>query len=250
MAGRLSGKVAIVTGAARGQGEAEARLFAAEGASVVLTDILDDQIAIVAKDIGDNARALRHDVSDEDDWTTVVQTALDEFGKLDVLVNNAAIHHIIPIEEETRAAFERILQVNLIGTFLGMQAVLGPMRAAGGGSIVNISSLAGVRGFYGHGAYGASKWGVTGLTKTAAIELGPSNIRVNSIHPGTIDTDMLPGGATPGRFDTHPIARVGEPSEVAELALFLASDASAYITGTEMVIDGGLGTGLVPPGKR
>ena len=250
MAGRLEGKVAIVTGAARGQGEAEARLFAAEGASVVMTDVLEDQLVAVAKELGDHAIPLRHDVANEDDWAAVVNTATSEFGKVDVLVNNAAIHHIIPIENETREAFERILQVNLIGTFLGMQAVLDPMRANGGGSIVNISSLAGIRGFYGHGAYGASKWGVTGLTKTAAIEFGPSDIRVNSIHPGTIDTAMLPGGPTAGRFDTHPIGRVGEPREVAELALFRASDASAYITGTEMVIDGGLGTGLVPPGKR
>jgi 3alpha(or 20beta)-hydroxysteroid dehydrogenase len=250
MAGRLDGKVAIVTGAARGQGEAEARLFAAEGAAVVLTDVLEDQASLVAKDIGNGARAMGHDVSSEDDWAKVVAAATSEFGRLDVLVNNAAIHHIVPIEAETRDAFERILAVNLVGTFLGMQAVLEPMRAAGGGSIVNISSLAGIQGFYGHGAYGASKWGVTGMTKVAAIEFGPSNIRVNSVHPGTINTDMFPGEPAPGRFDTHPIARVGEPGEVAELALFLASDASAYITGAQLVIDGGLGTGLVPPGKR
>src|SRR4051794_10816312 len=145
MSGRLEGKVAIVTGAARGQGEAEARLFAAEGASVVLTDVLGDQVAVVAKDIGGAARAMPHDVSHEDDWARAVELATGEFGRLDVLVNNAAIHHIVPIEHETRDALEKILAVNLVGTFLGMQAALEPMRAAGGGSIVNISSLAGVQ---------------------------------------------------------------------------------------------------------
>jgi len=246
--GRLAGKVAVVTGAARGQGEAEARLFAAEGAEVVLTDVLEDRVAEVAADIGDAARWVRHDVSSEADWTGVVDRTLADFGRLDVLVNNAGIHHIRPLEDETLEAFERMVAVNLRGTFLGIKAAIAPMRAAGGGSIVNISSLAGLQGFYGHGVYGATKFGVTGLTKVAAIELGPSGIRVNSVHPGPIDTDMLPlrDGDVAGRFRDHPLGRVGSASEVAELVLFLASDASSYVTGAQMTVDGGLGAGRVP----
>jgi 3alpha(or 20beta)-hydroxysteroid dehydrogenase len=175
---------------------------------------------------------------------------LEQFGRLDVLVNNAAIHHMRSIEEETAEEFDRIIAVNLRGTFLGIKAAIAPMRAQGGGAIVNISSLAGIRPFFSHAAYGASKYGVTGLTQIASIELGRSGIRVNSIHPGMIDTDMLPGRSDPerssARLATHPIGRVGQPEEVAELALFLASDAASYISGAAVTIDGASGAGEVP----
>jgi 3alpha(or 20beta)-hydroxysteroid dehydrogenase len=249
VSGRLAGKVAIVTGAARGQGEQHARLFAAEGAKIVLTDVLDESLFAVAADIGDAALAMHHDVASEDEWGKAVAATVDAFGGLDVLVNNAAIHHLRTIEDETLEDFERMLSVNLLGTFLGIKSVIDPMRARGGGSIVNISSLAGLQGFYEHGAYAATKWGVTGLTKVAAIELGPSAIRVNSVHPGPIDTDMLPGRDSDqrGRYRDHPLGRVGSPREVAELVLFLASDASSYLSGAQITIDGGVGAGRLPP---
>jgi len=244
--GRLAGKVAVITGAARGQGEAEARLFVAEGAQVVITDLLEDEGKVVAADLGGSARFFRQDVSSEADWADLMAFTQQEFGRLDVLVNNAAVHHLRTIEDETADGFDRLVAVNLRGTFLGMRSALAPMRAGGRGSIVNISSLAGLRGFYAHGAYGAAKWGVTGITQTAAIEFGPSGIRVNSVHPGPIDTDMLPGRDNLARLRDAPLGRVGQPTEVAELVLFLASDASAFITGAAVTVDGGLGAGRVP----
>jgi len=244
--GRLAGKVAVITGAARGQGEAEARLFVAEGAQVVITDLLEDEGKVVAADLGRSARFFRQDVSSEADWADLMAFTQQEFRRLDVLVNNAAVHHLRTIEDETADGFDRLVAVNLRGTFLGMRSALAPMRAGGRGSIVNISSLAGLRGFYAHGAYGAAKWGVTGITQTAAIEFGPSGIRVNSVHPGPIDTDMLPGRDNLARLRDAPLGRVGQPTEVAELVLFLASDASAFITGAAVTVDGGLGAGRVP----
>jgi 3alpha(or 20beta)-hydroxysteroid dehydrogenase len=239
---RLAGKVAIITGAARGQGAAEARLFATEGAMVVITDVLEELGKQVAGEIGDNAHFVHQDVSDPEDWQKLQQFVKAEFGRLDILVNNAAIHHLCSIEEETSDGFDRIVSVNLKGTFLGIQSSIGPMRANGGGSIINISSLAGVRPFSAHGAYSSSKFGVTGLTQVAALELGPSGIRVNSIHPGPIDTDMLPNRErSQQRANSYPLQRVGMPTEVAELCLFLASDASSYITGAAIPVDGGCG---------
>src|SRR4051794_16081125 len=198
--GRLEGKVAIITGGARGQGEAHTRRFVAEGARVMVTDVLD--VAPVVDDLGEAALGCYHDVSDEGAWADVVDTTVDEFGRVDVLVNNAGIHHVVPIEEETLAGWQRILDVNLKGTFLGIRSVIAAMRDAGGGAIVNGSWRAGMKGTPGPGAYGASKWGVRGLTKTAALELGPSTIRVNSVPPGPIDPDMLPGRDT-GRYDNY-----------------------------------------------
>ena len=248
--GRLDGKTAVITGAARGQGEAEARLFAAEGARVVITDVLDEEGRSVAEDIGDAALFVHHDVGSESDWAGVMAAATDEFGGLDVLVNNAAIHWVRAIEDETLEGLKRILDVNLVGSFLGIRSAIAPMRARGGGSIVNISSTAGLTGYAWHGAYGASKWGVRGITKVAAVELGPDRIRVNSVHPGPIETDMLPpdrAGLGDARFKSMPLRLAGQPAEVAELVLFLASDASSFTTGAEIAVDGGSMAGPPAP---
>ena len=239
---RLDGKVALITGGARGQGEAEARLFTAAGARVVVTDVLDEQGIAVAADIGDTARFVHHDVRDEASWATAVGIATSEFGRLDVLVNNAGILQTNRIENQTLEGFEAIVRVNLYGVFNGMRAVIAPMRASGGGSIVNISSAAGLRGVPGYGAYGATKWAVRGITKTAALELASDRIRVNSVHPGAVDTPMVATSNLQrgeGGLPSAPLGRVGIPEDIANLVLFLASDASSYITGAEFAIDGG-----------
>ncbi len=243
----LSGKVAVITGAARGQGAAEARLFCALGARVVLTDVLADDGAAVAAEIG--ARFVPHDVGDEDGWVTVVDTAVQAFGRLDVLVNNAAICRSVPLLEQSATDFETMLRINLIGAFLGIKAVVPVMRSAGGGSVINVSSQAGLQGLAGYSAYGSSKWGLRGLTKVAAIELGPLGIRVNSVHPGLIDTPMVAHLGVqhgPGGHPGAPLARVGLPAEVADVVAFLASDASAYVTGAELAVDGGASAGKIP----
>jgi 3alpha(or 20beta)-hydroxysteroid dehydrogenase len=251
--GRLAGKVALITGAARGQGEAEARLFAAEGARVVLGDVLSDQVAAVAADIGpDRAIAMAMDVTVAADWQAALSAAEETFGGLDILINNAAIHWIRAIVDEDPDDVLRLLGVNLVGPLLGIKLATPLLAARPGGAIVSISSLAGHRGPPGHAAYGASKWGLRGVMKVAAVELGPLGIRVNTILPGPIETMMLPPDPTgqPDRFGYVPLGRAGQPSEVAETALFLASDAAAYITGAEIAIDGGSSTGQVDPSKR
>jgi 3alpha(or 20beta)-hydroxysteroid dehydrogenase len=247
--GRLEGKVAIISGAARGQGEAQARLFAAEGASVLLGDVLDDVGTCVADEIGPAARYRRLDVTDADDWDAAVDLAVDEFGHLDVLVNNAGILLSHPLEDHPLDDYLKIVQVNQVGCFLGMRAVVRAMRAAGGGSIVNTSSVAGLIGSHGLLAYSASKWAIRGMTKVAALELGPDGIRVNSIHPGGVDTPMVRRPEDGDRdldagFAHLPLGRVGLPEEVAFMALFLASDESGYSTGSEFVLDGGSTAGL------
>ena len=241
---RLNGKVAIITGAARGQGAAEAGLFVEEGAKVVLTDVLDDLGQQTAADLGSNALYLHHDVGNESEWETVVQRTADHFGRLDILVNNAAVLHLAALEDTTLADFERVVRVNQVGTFLGMRTVVEPMRAGGGGSIVNVSSVDGIVGMNGVAAYASSKFAVRGLTRVGALELGKYRIRVNSLHPGGVDTPMgAPPEATATEKDAffahHPIARVGQPRELAHVALFLASDDSSYCTGAEFVADGG-----------
>ncbi len=243
--GCLDGRVAIVTGGARGQGEAEARKFVDEGAFVVMGDVLDEQGEKVAAELGDQALYLHHDVSSPDDWARVVAAAVER-GPLRALVNNAAIHWTAPIAEETPESLRRIWEVNYLGTFLGIQSVANPMAEAGGGGIVNISSIAGMNGIPHHAAYGGTKWAVRGLTKVAAVELGPKGIRVNSIHPGPIETAMLSADrhGRPELFGHVPLRRAGVAAEVADLACYLVSDAASYQTGHEYIIDGGSTAGI------
>jgi 3alpha(or 20beta)-hydroxysteroid dehydrogenase len=245
----LAGRVAIITGAAQGQGAEEARCFRELGATVVMVDISDEQGNTLAAEIGATYRHV--DVSSAPAWDTLMAGVMADHGRLDVLVNNAAVHWFRLIEDEPVEEFDRLISVNLRGTFLGVKAAIAPMRASGGGSIVNIASIAGIRGFQQHASYGASKWAIRGLTKTAAAELGPSGIRVNVVLPGTIDSPMAwGGGAMPEglSYDHLPLGRVGEVEEVAALVAFLASDASGYITGTEVVIDGGATLGIARRG--
>jgi 3alpha(or 20beta)-hydroxysteroid dehydrogenase len=246
---RLAGKVAVITGAARGQGEATARAFADEGCRVVLGDLLDERGSKAAAELGAVARYEHLDVTSEQDWQHVVAAALDAFGRLDILVNNAGILSRVPTLELGVDEFRRVLDVNLVGAFLGTRAVVPAMLETGGGSIINISSVQGMVGRAGTPAYTASKFGLRGLTKTMALELGPLGIRINSVHPGGVDTEMVREPEPGVVYDTATldrghagiaIPRVGQPRDVALTTLFLASDEAGYITGTEVVVDGGL----------
>lgn len=239
---RLSGKVALITGAARGQGAAAARRFVAEGASVMITDVLDAQGKELAAELG--ASYCHLDVSSEEDWAAAVSATVETFGEITVLVNNAGILHFSALADTTLADYQRVIGINQVGTFLGMRAVVGSMKRAGGGSIVNVSSVEGLAGMPYLTAYTASKFAIRGMTKVAALELGEFGIRVNSVHPGAIDTPMV--SETLGRqIDISPIGkkvalrRVGRPEDVANVVLFLASDDSAYCTGAELAVDGG-----------
>lgn len=236
--GRVDGKVALISGGARGMGAAHAELLVSEGAKVVIGDILDEDGKAVAESLGDAARYVHLDVTEPVHWETAVNEALHAFGKLDVLVNNAGIVNGGPLGKFDLDKWRQIIDVNLTGTFLGMRAVVEPMVAAGGGSIINVSSIEGLRGApWAHG-YVASKWAVRGLAKSAALELAPHNIRVNSLHPGLIRTPMTEN--IPDDLVTIPLGRPAQPSEVATFVLFLASDESSYATGSEFVVDGGL----------
>lgn len=247
---RLQGKIAIVTGAARGQGEATARLFAQQGATVVLTDVLVEQGEAVARDIGASASFFRLDVTDEAGWSALVEQVIARHGRVDVLVNNAAIVFHKEVTDTSKRDLEQMLAINLVGPYLGVKAVVPQMKRQGAGSIVNISSVNGLRGTIGMSAYDASKWGVRGFTKSLALELSPSGIRVNSVHPGAIDTPMLNPN---GDLDSSKAAqdygivfgRVGKPVEVAQASLFLASDEASYVNGAEIAVDGGWTAGLV-----
>ena len=242
--GRLDGKVAIVTGGARGQGAEEGALFAREGAAVVLTDVLDEEGEKRAAAIG--ADYLHHDVTSEADWERVVTATRERHGHVDVLVNNAGIFRSASLEGTELADYRRVIEVNQVGVFLGMRAVAPVMKQAGSGSIINISSVAGLEGQPRTIAYSASKWAVRGMTKVAAAELGRYGIRVNSIHPGLIDTDMMQElpAIQQGKLDKVNrlilLGRPAKPGEVAQLALFLASDESSYCTNSEFVVDGGV----------
>ena len=246
--GRLSNKVTIITGGARGMGAATSRLFVQEGAKVVIADVLDDAGATLAAELGANAHFSHLDVSDEAAWTTLITDTEARFGPIDVLVNNAGVLLFKTISETTKADFERVLSINLTGTFLGLHTVGAHMVKRGRGSIVNISSADGMKGANGLGAYCASKWGIRGLTKVAAMEFGHRGVRVNSVHPGGVDTAMGNPYAEKRedvnkRYTMVPLQRVGEPEEVARTSLFLASDESSYLCGAEIAVDGGMLTG-------
>ncbi|HET7690447.1 MAG TPA: glucose 1-dehydrogenase [Nocardioidaceae bacterium] len=235
--GRVDDKVALISGGARGIGAEDARLLVAEGAKVVIGDVRDDEGKALADELGDAARYVHLDVTEAEDWKAAVSTAVDEFGKLNVLVNNAGIANGSSLQHFDRGQWDRIVGINLTGTFLGMQAVADAMIAAGSGSIINVSSIEGLRGTpWAHG-YVATKWAVRGLTKSVAMELAPHNIRVNSIHPGLIKTPLTEG--IPEDMIQIPLGRAGQPIEVANFVLFLASDESSYATGSEFVMDGG-----------
>lgn len=239
---RLDGRVALISGGARGMGAAEARLFVAQGASVVVGDILDDQGGALAAELGSAARYLHHDVRDEEAWAEAVGLALRDFGRLDILVNNAGIFRSSRLVETSLDDYMRIIWINQVGTFLGMRAAAPAMIENGGGSIINISSVAGLRGGPGLTGYGSSKWAIRGMTKVAATELASYNIRVNSVHPGGVDTDMIddiPGADEIRRSPAAPMGRLGTVDDVANVVLWLASDESCYATGAEFVIDGG-----------
>ncbi|WP_216910112.1 glucose 1-dehydrogenase [Nocardia noduli] len=240
--GRVDGKVAIISGGSQGMGAAHARLLVAEGARVVIGDILDDEGKALAESLGEAARYVHLDVTEPDDWTAAVEEAVREFGKVDVLVNNAGIINGGALQRFDLNKWRKILDVNLTGTFLGIRAVVEPMITAGGGSIINVSSIEGLRGApWAHG-YVASKWGVRGLAKSAALELAPHKIRVNSLHPGLIRTPMTAN--IPDDLVTIPLGRPAEPEEVSTFVLFLASDESSYSTGSEFIVDGGLVTAV------
>jgi 3alpha(or 20beta)-hydroxysteroid dehydrogenase len=249
--GRLDGKVALITGGARGMGKSHVRHFVAEGARVVFGDVRDDQGAFVAAKLGEEScRYLHHDVTSEEDWAAAVALAVEAFGRLDVLVNNAGILEFAAIADMTLASFRRVLEVNAVGCWLGMKAVIDPMTKAGGGSIINISSIEGFTGAAGLSAYTASKFAVRGMTKSAARELAQFGIRVNSVHPGGVLTHMVADSATARGPDdgmaflaAMPLGRFAEPVEISRLVAYLASDESSYSTGSEFVADGGILSG-------
>ncbi|HQT77481.1 MAG: hypothetical protein B7Z80_14090 [Rhodospirillales bacterium 20-64-7] len=238
---RLQGKIILITGAARGQGAAEARLFVREGAKVVMTDILEAEGQALAQELAPNAVFLRHDVTSEAEWQKAIDAAAG-LGGLHGLINNAGIYQPRTLLETDTALFEQHMRINQLGPFLGMKLVVPLMERSGGGAIVNISSVAGLRGSPAAIAYSATKWALRGMTKAAAADLASRNIRVNSIHPGPIDTPML-NVRTPEqnqrRLQSVPMKRMGTAEEVADLVLFLVSDESRYITGAEVAIDGG-----------
>ena len=250
--GRLNGKVALITGGARGMGAAHVRRFVAEGARVVFGDVLEEEGERVAGELGDAVRFVRMDVTRPEDWQTAVDTTLTVFGGLGVLVNNAGVLRHRRIEDMALEEFARIIEVNLIGQWLGVKSVIAPMKAAGGGSIVNVSSTEGFIGATGLAAYSASKFGIRGLTKAAARELGEYGIRVNSIHPGAILTPMVTENpelvaakaeSADAFLRALPLGRMGDAEEVPGLVVFLASDEAGYCTGSEFVVDGGMLTG-------
>lgn len=253
MAGRLEGKVALVTGGARGTGEATARRFVREGASVVVADVLDELGRKLVAELGPRAHYVRLDVTQEEAWDSGLAAVLDRFGRLDVLVNNAAVLHIAPLEATGLADWERLMRVNLTGPFLGIKVCAKALRAAGGGSIVNVSSIDGLEGMNYVAAYASTKWGLRGLAKCAALELGADGIRVNTVCPAGGSDEMAapwrkPGSKdTTGYMDKRAIPRRGTVDEIAAMILFLASDESSFCTGGDFPVDGGHSAGTRLP---
>ncbi|MFA4081282.1 glucose 1-dehydrogenase [Mycobacteroides salmoniphilum] len=238
----LQGKNVIVTGGARGLGAAFADRIVSHGGRVVIADVLDDDGRQLAAELGDSARFAHLDVTDADQWRAMVETTLAEFGSVSGLVNNAGISSASLVADEPLEHFRKVIDVNLVGVFIGMQAVVPPMRAGGGGSIVNISSAAGLVGLALTSGYGASKWGVRGLSKVAAVELGSERIRVNSVHPGVVYTPMTAQAGFQegeGNMPITAMGRVGTADEVAGAVTYLLSDAASYVTGAELAVDGG-----------
>jgi len=246
---RLAGKVAIVTGGARGMGEATVRLMVEEGARVLIGDLLDEPGQALADELGDSTAYTHMDVASKGDWDTAIRLA-GQMGPLSILVNNAAIVLQKNILETTEEDFMRVVRINQLGVFLGMQAAFPSLKANGGGSIVNVSSIDGLQSKNSLTAYSASKWAVRGMTKAAALEMGKYNIRVNSVHPGGIYTamhgsDFMSREDADRFYQNHALPRVGLPREVAALTAFLASDEATYSTGAEFIADGGWSAGLV-----
>jgi 3alpha(or 20beta)-hydroxysteroid dehydrogenase len=241
--GKLDGRVVLLTGGAGGIGGAEARLFADEGASVVIGDVDREKGAETAAEIGDAALFVPLDISRAEDWDAAVAASVERFGRLDGLVNNAGVYSDANLADTTPELWDRIMAVNARGTYLGMRAMIAPLEAAGGGSIVNIASAAGLKGFEFMFAYGVSKWAMRGITRYAAREFAPQGIRVNAILPGVIDTPMQAGNSEETLRELErmtPLGRMGEPAEIAAGALFLTADDGSFVSGLEMVIDGGV----------
>lgn len=238
----LAGKVVLITGAAGGQGTREAEAFVAAGAKVFLTDLAEAGEALAAH-LGDAARFRKHDVASEADWQAVAKDAVDAFGRIDILVNNAGIFSPGTLAETTVESFDLHYRVNQLGTFLGVKSISPVMAAQKSGSIINISSAAGIRGFPDMIGYTATKWAIQGMTKAMARELAAAGIRVNSVHPGLVQTQMLGNHTPEGLAEIAagvPLGRIGLPQDVCDLVLYLASDVSSYITGAALVIDGGV----------
>ncbi|MBO0992838.1 SDR family NAD(P)-dependent oxidoreductase [Bacillus sp. SD088] len=241
--GKLVGKVAIITGGARGMGASHVRQFVKEGAKVVFTDILVEEGEALAKELGDNAKFIRQDVTKAKDWDQVVAETEEAFGPINILVNNAGIAFHKLIEQMTEEEYRKVMDINQVSVFLGMKAVLSSMRKTENGSIVNISSINGLKGSVAAVAYSASKFAVRGMNKSAALEFAPYGIRVNSVHPGAIATPMIVQEDNKEMVEefaqTIPLKRIAKPEEVTNMVLFLASDDSSYCTGSEFVVDGG-----------
>jgi 3alpha(or 20beta)-hydroxysteroid dehydrogenase len=244
----MDGKVAIITGGARGMGEATSRLFAREGATVVIADVLETEGEALAAELGESAMFQRLDVSDEASWIALTQAVLARYKRIDALVNNAAVVAFGPITALTVEQIDRVLGINVKGAMLGLKHVGGAMCAAGRGAVVNISSVDGLRGVNSLSLYSSSKWAVRGLTKSAAMEFGHQGVRVNSVHPGGVNTVMgnpqgLEGDAKNVGYERVPLQRIGEPQEIAAASLFLCSDDASYICGAELAVDGGWAAG-------
>jgi 3alpha(or 20beta)-hydroxysteroid dehydrogenase len=245
----LSSLVVLLSGGAGGQGSTEARQFVERGARVVIADVRADEASALARELGDAALAVRLDVTDESAWVDAVEATERRFGPLTTLVNNAGVGTPALIADDTRESFRRTLEVNLAGSFLGIKHAAPSMMRAGGGSIINIASISGLGGFGGGGAYSASKWALRGLTRSAAADLAPAGIRVNCVHPGVVDTEMIRAHGTPVEEvleRNRPrllLGRLAQPEDIAAVVLFLASDRSSYMTGSDLVVDGGWSTG-------